>query len=123
MTFCRVTEAALALFLILTLVNGPLWAQSGTSSALAGSVLDKSGARDGSKVRHMWAAFLGAVGGGLSLYFGYMSHLNLLAMISSKNIDPYDRVYLFSSHAQFYTLLAGAFFFADFAVHDLSKED
>jgi hypothetical protein len=76
----------------------------------------------GSKWRHMWAAFLGAVGGGLSLYFGYGSHLYLLTMISNQAINPYDPVYIFWSHAQFYTLLAGAFFFADFAVHQLSEE-
>jgi hypothetical protein len=75
---------------------------------------------DSKKARHMWAAFLGAVGGCISLYFGYVSHLNLLAMISNGTFSTYDPVYLFSSHAQFYTLLAGAFFFADFAVHDLS---
>src|SRR5450631_1863186 len=41
----RIARAALMLFLMLTMVNmGLLWGQSGTSSALAGSVLDKSGA-------------------------------------------------------------------------------
>lgn len=81
-----------------------------------------SKAQDGSGSRHMWAAFLAALGGTLSLYFGYMSHLNLLAMISNQRPDPYDPVYLFSSHAQFYTLLAGAFFLADFAAHYTSQE-
>lgn len=76
----------------------------------------------GSKWRHMWAAFLGAIGGGLSLYFGYASHLYLLTMISGQAINPYDPVYVFWSHAQFYTLLTGAFFFADFAVHQLCEE-
>lgn len=79
-------------------------------------------AREGSKLRHMWAAFLAAISGGVSLYFGYVSHLNLLAMVNNQNLSAYDPVYLFSSHAQFYTLLAGAFFFADFAFHDLSSE-
>ena len=45
MTLSRTAGTALALVLILTAVNvPPLWAQSGTSSALAGSVADKSGA-------------------------------------------------------------------------------
>jgi len=65
------------------------------------------------------AAFLGAVGAGLSLYFGYVSHLNLLPMLNYQTINPYDSVYLFSNQAQFYSLLVGAFFLADFAVHDL----
>ncbi len=79
-------------------------------------------ARENSKLRHMWAAFLAAISGGVSLYFGYMSHLNLLAMVNNQNLSAYDPVYLFSSHAQFYTLLAGTFFFADFAFNDLSGE-
>jgi len=41
----RIARAALMFFLMLTMVNMRLlWGQSGTSSALAGSVLDKSGA-------------------------------------------------------------------------------
>jgi hypothetical protein len=76
----------------------------------------------GSKLRHMWAAFLAAIGGVLSLYFGYVSHLNLLAMIGNEYFNSYDPLYLFFSHAQFYSLLAGTFFFADFAVHDFNQE-
>jgi hypothetical protein len=79
--------------------------------------------RETSKPVHMWAAFLAAVSGGASLYFGYVSHLNLLAMISNQTFSPYDPVYLFSSHTQFYMLLAGAFFFADFAFHGLSESE
>jgi hypothetical protein len=81
-----------------------------------------SKAQNGFGSRHMWAAFLGALGGSLSLYFGYVSHLNLLAMINNQTPNPYDPVYLFSSHAQFYTLLAGAFFLADFAAHYMAEE-
>jgi hypothetical protein len=41
----KIARAALMFLLMLTMVNmRPLWGQSGTSSALAGSVLDKSGA-------------------------------------------------------------------------------
>ena len=76
----------------------------------------------GSRGRHMWAGFLAATGGGLSLYFGFMSHLNLVAMINNDTFTPYNSVYQFSSHAQFYTLIAGAIFFADFAVHQLRGE-
>ena len=42
MTLCKIASPALAFLLMLTMVN--TWAQSGTSSALAGSVLDPSGA-------------------------------------------------------------------------------
>lgn len=77
-------------------------------------------AREGVKLRHMWAAFLAAISGGVSLYFGYASHLSLLAMVNNENLSAYDPVYLFSTQAQFYTLLAGAFFLADFAFQQLN---
>jgi hypothetical protein len=91
---------------------------------LGTALLGALGLLMGNKVRggagspHMWAAFLAGICGALSLYFGYVSHLNLVAMISNQTFNSYDPVYLFSSHAQFYSLLAGAFFLADFVVHD-----
>jgi hypothetical protein len=93
-------------------------------TALLGAVglLISNQASDRSRPRHRWAAFLAIACGGLSLFFGYTNHSNLLYMIQYKNINPYDPGYLYSSHAQFYTLLAGAFFAADFAVHYLGKE-
>src|SRR5260370_39712947 len=45
MTLSRIARTALAFCLTLAIINAlPLWAQSGTSSALAGSIADKSGA-------------------------------------------------------------------------------
>jgi hypothetical protein len=45
MTLNRTAWTALGVFLMLTMVNMvPLWGQSGTSSALAGTVLDARGA-------------------------------------------------------------------------------
>jgi hypothetical protein len=101
---------------------------NGLLTTLATALLGALGLMMGRKVsggagaRHMWAAFLGAIGAGLSLYFGYVSHLNLLAMISNETFNSYNRLYMFFSHAQFYSLLAGTFFFADFAVHDFNPE-
>ena len=47
------TSTFLALFLMLTMVNGfTLRGQSGTSSAIAGSVLDKSGAAIAGRPAH-----------------------------------------------------------------------
>jgi hypothetical protein len=91
------------------------------ATALLGAVglLLGNNAAQRSARRHMWAALLSAFGGVLSLYFGYVSHLNLLAMISNRTFSAYDPVYQFSSHAQFYSLLAGVIFLADFAIHDL----
>jgi hypothetical protein len=78
--------------------------------------------RERTKLQHLWAAFLAAIGGGVSLYFGYMNHLNLLLMISNQMFYAYDHVFTLTTHLQFYSLLAGAFFFADFAVHELCQE-
>lgn len=99
---------------------------NGLLTTLATALLGALGLMMGRKVsggagaRHMWAAFLGALGGVLSLYFGYVSHLNLLAMITNETFNPYNSLYMFFSRAQFYSLLAGTFFFADFAVHDFN---
>jgi len=94
------------------------------ATALLGAVglLLGNHAAQRSSLRHIWAALLAAVGGVLSLYFGYVSHLNLLAMISNRTFSAYDPVYQFSSHAQFYSLLAGVIFLADFAIHDLGSK-
>jgi hypothetical protein len=92
----------------------------GTALLGALGLLISNRTQDRATSQHMWAAFLAAAAGGLSLFFGYMSHSNLLYMIHIRNVNPYDQAYLYSSHAQFYTLLAGAFFAADFAVHELT---
>jgi hypothetical protein len=105
----------------MTQTNGQL---TSLGTALLGALgLLIGRARNGSKFRHFWAASLAAAAAVLSLYFGYMGHLHILSMINTHLVDPGDPVYTFSRNAQFYTLLAGAFFFADFAFHDLSRED
>lgn len=75
----------------------------------------------GVKPRHMWSAFTTALCGALSLYYGYVVHLHLLWMITYKAFDPTSDLFLFPSHVQFYALLAGGFFFADFAISNLSE--
>lgn len=105
----------------MTQTNGQL---TSLGTALLGALgLLIGRARNDSKFRHFWAASLAAAAAVLSLYFGYTGHLKILSMINTQFVDPGDPVYTFSRNAQFYTLLAGAFFFADFAFHDLSRED
>jgi len=74
-----------------------------------------------------WAAYLTAFSGSLSLFFGYACHLNLLSLISSLDVlpsqSPAYQVYIFSSHAQFYFMLAGATFLADSAFHEWGQEN
>jgi hypothetical protein len=105
----------------MTQTNGQL---TSLGTALLGALgLLIGRARNRSKFRHIWAAFLAAASAALSLYFGYLGHVYILSMINNHVPDPTDPVYFFLSRSQFLSLLAGAFFFADFAFHDLSGED
>jgi hypothetical protein len=105
----------------MTQTNGQL---TSLGTALLGALgLLIGRARNGSKFRHFWAASLAAAGAVLSLYFGYLGHVYILSMINNHVPDPNDQIYFFLGRSQFYTLLAGAIFFADFAFHDLSGED
>jgi hypothetical protein len=87
-----------------------------------GLLLGNRGA-DRPRPRHLWSAFVSGIAVGISLYFGYVGHLHVLYMIKVEQFDPYSLLYLLPSHSQFYALLVGVFFFADFAVHDLSQEN
>lgn len=78
--------------------------------------------RKTSHVPHLWSALLGATCVGLSIYFGYVCHLYLLAAAASRTFDPYNLSTIWPSRAQFYSLLMAVFFFADFAFHDLGGE-
>lgn len=77
---------------------------------------------DSPKPRHLWSAFLSAMAAGLSLYFGYVVHLRVLWMVTSKTFDPTTDFFVIPSQCQFYALLVGAFFFGIFAVHTLREE-
>lgn len=94
-------------------------------TALLGALGLLLGNRGGNrpKPRHLWSAFLCAASAGLSLYYGYVSHLHILWMINSQAFDTNSSIYLVPSHAQFYALLVGAFFVSDFAVHNLIEEN
>jgi hypothetical protein len=58
----------------------------------------------------------------LSLYFGYVSHLTLLAYTYSNAFNPNFFGVIWPSRSQFYTLLLAVLFFADFAFRVLGKE-
>lgn len=79
-------------------------------------------ARDSSKSAHMWAAFLAAISGGVSLYGGYQCHCFVLTMIAYQTFSgAYEDAYLIYRDIQFFALLAGAVFLADFAFHGLGE--
>ena len=77
---------------------------------------------DSPKPRYLWCAFSCAMASGLSLYFGYVVHLRVLWMVTSKTFDPTSDFFVIPSQGQFYALLVGAFFFGIFAVHNLRGE-
>jgi hypothetical protein len=73
------------------------------------------------KPRHLWSALLAAMAAGVSLYFGFVIHSYLVGMFSYETFSAY--VLKYPAYCQFYALLGGAFFLADFAFHDLSAEN
>jgi hypothetical protein len=73
--------------------------------------------------RELWAAFGSAVCVGLSLYFGYHAYEDILLMLQNKTFDLTSPQISWDRHAHFNTFLLGVFLFADFAFHELSKED
>jgi hypothetical protein len=73
------------------------------------------------KPRHLWSAMLAAMAGGVSLYFGFVTHSYLVGMFTYETFSAYALKY--PAYCQFYALLGGAFFLADFAFHDLSAEN
>jgi hypothetical protein len=70
------------------------------------------------KLRHRWSALLTAASAGISLYYGYVKHLYLLTMINSSCFDPHKFSFVRANYLQFYPLLVGFFFLADFVFHD-----
>jgi hypothetical protein len=79
--------------------------------------------RPHSAPRELWAAVGSAICVGLSLYFGYKSYDDVLFMLQQSTFDLYGTLVLGDRVAHFATLMAGAFLFADFAFHEMSRED
>ena len=77
----------------------------GTAMMGALGFLLVGGPRTRTRPRHQWSAFVSALCVGVSLYFGYVSHLHVLWMIKSQTFDPYSALYLLPSQGQFYALL------------------
>jgi hypothetical protein len=94
------------------------------ATALLGAIgLLIANAGNSSKTAHTWAAFLAAISGGVSLYCGYECHCFVLTMITNQTFfGTYEDAYLIYKNIQFFALLAGALFLADFAFHGLSED-
>lgn len=77
--------------------------------------------------RHLWSALGGGVCVGVSIYFGYVGYMQVMAAAHNHKFNPYGQSFQWPSNAQFYALLLAAMFFADFTfftIHQLTtKED
>lgn len=73
--------------------------------------------------RELLPASVSAVLAGCSLYFGYLAYQGILWMLQSSFFDLDNPAIQWTRRAHFYTLLGSAFFFADFMIHALGKDD
>jgi hypothetical protein len=75
--------------------------------------------------RQLWPAVLSALFVGISLYYGYRAYEDIVLMLQPPfptfDLDGY--LISWDRYAHFFTFLLGVFFFADFAFHQLTKED
>jgi hypothetical protein len=71
----------------------------------------------------LWAACASAVCVGLSLFFGYVVYLGIIAMLQNQFFDLDIRPILWARQAHFYTFLLGVVLFGDFAFHNLQVEN
>lgn len=96
------------------------------ATALLGAlVLLFTGSRENppNLLRHRWSALLSAAAAGISLYYGYVKHLYLLTMLNGNNFNPQMHAFVKVNYLQFYALLAGFFFLADFVFNDFLGEN
>jgi hypothetical protein len=73
------------------------------------------------KPRYLWSAILSALGAGVSLFFGFVAHTFLAAMLDAEYFDAHGSGRPIV--VQFGALMGGAFFLAYFAFHDLTEEN
>ncbi|MGA7237448.1 MAG: hypothetical protein WBY44_17310 [Bryobacteraceae bacterium] len=73
--------------------------------------------------RELLSAAASAVFAGCSLYFGYLAYQGILWMLQSSFFNLDNAAIQWTRHLHFYALLLSVFFFADFIIHDIGKED
>lgn len=73
--------------------------------------------------RELWPVLASALFAGFSLYFGYVAYQCILWMLQNGFFDLNNAAVLWARHYHFYSLLLSVFFFADFFIHDTSRED
>jgi hypothetical protein len=75
------------------------------------------------RFQDLWPASLSVICVGVSLYFGYISFLNVEFVFNNSIGTLQIDLAQWPQKAHFLTLLAGFFFFADFVMQDLGKAD
>lgn len=70
-----------------------------------------------------WAAFASAVCVGLSIFFGYVVYLGIIAMLQNQFFDLDNPGIWWARQAHFYTFLLGVVLFGDFAFQILHSEE
>jgi hypothetical protein len=75
------------------------------------------------KWRELLSAAASALFAGCSLYFGYLAYQGILWMLQSGFFNLDNAAIQWTRHVHFYALLLSVFFFADFIIHDIGKED
>jgi hypothetical protein len=75
------------------------------------------------RFQDLWPASLSVVCVGVSLYFGYVSFVNVEFVVGNTIGTIQVELAQWPQKAHFLTLLAGVFFFADFVMQDLGKAD
>jgi hypothetical protein len=81
------------------------------------------GFRGKSCTRELWAAIVGAVSAGISIYYGYAAYLFVIYMLQAGSFDPYNPPLLRDQYAHFYTFLVAVVFFADFVYQNMREEN
>jgi hypothetical protein len=72
--------------------------------------------------RRRWAALVGTIFVALSIFFGYVAYLFIIAILQDGNCDISRFYPHFAQQTHFYTFLLGVVFFADFTYHNLASE-
>lgn len=69
-----------------------------------------------------WAAVMGVLFVAISIFFGYVAYIFVIAALGNGNPDATASKSYWAEQAHFYTFLLGVVFFADFVFHNLPNE-
>jgi hypothetical protein len=73
--------------------------------------------------RRKWAALVGTILVGLSIFFGYVAYLFIISILENGTCDISRSYPHWAQQVHFYTFLLGVVFFSDFTYHNLVRED